>query len=182
MDRRTFIASLAAATLLPAGQAMAEPGIPASPDLIDAFMAVPGITEGRGGTLHVLFAPWCHISPRIYRDSRGLLDRMSIRWIPFSGGQPEGSEAVERLLRSPRASSLSSVFTNLQPLAVKPSTPLSDAQDMAVFSRIEPKVIRDGGAGIVTPTLAYKFGSDRARLVLGGVGVSGLEEIARIVG
>lgn len=180
MDRRTFIASLAAAAVYPAA-ARAEPGVPASPGLIDAFRSVAGISEGNGrGTLHILFAPWCHVSPQMYRDSREFLGELTFRWIPFSGGQPEGSEATERLLKSPRASSISTAFTPLQRLAAKPSTPLADAQDMAVRSRIEPQVIRDAGSGIVTPTLAYSFGSDRVRLILGGIGKEQMAEIARI--
>lgn len=178
MDRRAFISGAAAATAFPA-HAVVEAGIPASPDLVTAFRSVPGITEGSGpGTLHILFAPWCHVSPALYSRSRGHLRQLTFRWIPFSGGQPEGSEATERLLSSPFPSSLASVFTPLKPLGVKPTTPKADAQDAAVYSRIEPLVVRDAGGGLVTPTLAYLTRGGRARLIRGGVGPDDLDYIA----
>jgi len=182
MDRRSFIAGAAAAAAFPLS-AYASPGIPASPDLVGAFRAVPGVSEGNGpGTLHVLFAPWCHVSPTLYRQSRPFLRKLTIRWIPFSGGQPEGSEAVERLLSNPFPSSVASAFTPLQPLGVRPATPKADAQDASVHSRIEPRLVRDTGRGLVTPTLAYLTKGGMARVIPGGIGPEELEAIAAVAG
>lgn len=182
MDRREFLAVLAAAAAAPASAfAAALPGIPASPQLLDAFRSVRGIEEGSGaGTLHILFAPWCHVSPMMYRYSRAYLSQIRLRWIPFSGGQPEGSEGTERLLASGTASAVQQSFVPLQPLAVQPATPLADAQDAAVAARIEPLVLRDSGRGIVTPTLAYGIGDGRARLVRGGLHQEDFATIGRV--
>lgn len=180
MDRRAFISALGAAAAFPF-PAAASVGLPASPDLVAAFRSVPGITEGKGpGTLHVLFAPWCRVSPSLYRDTRSFLDALAFHWIPFSGGQPEGSEATERLLSNPFPSSLASAFTPLRPLAARPSTPKADAQDAAVYSRIAPLVARDSGGGLVTPTLAYLTRGGRARLIRGGIGLRELDAIASV--
>lgn len=180
MDRRTFIAGLAAAAAAPQA-AFAAPGISASPSLIEAFRSVTGIHEGSGGgTLHILFAPWCYVSPQLYRETRAFTGMLSLRWIPFSGGQPEGSEATERLLRSPHAASVAAAFTTLKPLAARMPTPLADAQDLAVETGIVPQIIRDSGRGAVTPTVAYSFGGGRVRLLLGGPGPGDLAQIARI--
>jgi len=168
MDRRSFLAILAAAAV--PSPAFAEPGVAASPQLLSAFRSVRGIEEGRGpATLHILFAPWCHVSPQMYRDSRPYLSALRLRWIPFSGGQPEGKDGTERLLRDGTPSGVPQSFVPIQPLAVRPPTPLADAQDAAVAGLIEPQVLRDSGMGLVTPTLAYGFGEGRVRLVRGGL-------------
>lgn len=181
MDRRSFLAIIAAAAAVPSAALAAEPGLPASLQLLDAFRSVSGIEEGSGkGTLHILFAPWCHVSPQLYRDSRPYLSRLRLRWIPFSGGQPEGSEGTERLLRAGTASAVPQAFVPMQPLAVRPATPLADAQDAAVAGRIQPQVLRDSGKGLVTPTLAYGFGDGRVRLVRGGIAGSDFEVISAI--
>jgi len=178
MDRRTFIA--AAALLMTGGRATASVGIPASPALLAAFSSVYGIQEGRGPLLHVLFTPWCHVSPEFYRESRPFLDRLTLNWIPFSGGQPEGSEALERLLRRPGPASLPGVFTKVRAGSSNVSTPLADQQDAAVQSVIAPVLIRDTGLSLVSPTMVYAIG-ERIRVVRGGIRKSELEKIAAAV-
>jgi len=162
--------------LMAAGAAMAVPGgaralgLPAGPDLERAMSSLVGIAEGHGpGTLHVLFAPWCHVSPELYRVSRGILGSLTIRWIPFSGGQPEGREATEILLRNMEPSLVPAAFSPLRPSGVRLATPLCDAQDSAVARSIEPLVIRDTGRALATPTMAYRFRDGRVRVVPGGV-------------
>lgn len=180
MLRRTFVAGAAAA--LAAGRASAAPvGLPAAPDLLGAVRSLQGATEGGGrATIHVMFTPWCHVSPEIWKNTRGLRG-VAIRWLPFSGGQPEGREAVDRFLQNPSASAVPRIFTRLQPIAIVPPTPLSDRQDAAI-DRLAPIVIRDTGMNLVTPTIVYTLGPDRVRVVPGGISAADFLEIARNAG
>lgn len=175
MNRRTFLVS--AAALAASGPASAA-GMSAAPDAVRAFGSLSAIHEGgQGGTVHVLFAPWCTYSARFYRQSRAYAGRASFRWIPISGGLPEGSEATERLLSNPRPESLSAAFTPLPRAAVAPSTPLSDQQDSALVSRLMPLIVRDTGRGVQTPTIAWQIGGGQARMATGSVTDAELAQI-----
>jgi hypothetical protein len=180
MLRRSFIASAAVALL--SGRASAAPvGLPVAPDLLGAVRSLQGATEGSGGaTIHIMFTPWCHISPEIWNNTRSLRG-VSIRWLPFSGGQPEGREAVDRFLQNPSASAVPRIFSRLHPLAMFPPTPLSDMQDDRI-ARLAPLVIRDTGRNLVTPTIVYTLGPERVRVVLGGISAADFLEIARYAG
>lgn len=180
MRRRDFILAAAAAiTPLPA---LAAPGVGASQALEAAFWKAHGIQEGSGrGNLHVLFAPWCHVSAELWNASRAFTDTLSFRWIPFSGGQPEGLAGTEALLASPFPSSIPAAFTTIRAGSTPGATPLADAQDRVVASYIEPAVIRDSGAGLVSPTLVYRLRDGRVRVVRGGIGAVHLQEIAEAV-
>lgn len=177
MLRRSFIAGISAG-FLGGRAAAAQLGLAAAPDLLSAVQTLQGADEGSGGpTIHILFTPWCHLSPEIWRNTRSLRG-VSIRWIPFSGGQPEGREAVDRFLRNPSASSVPRIFTDLQPIAMLPPTPLSDMQDAGI-NRLAPIVIRDTGRNLVTPTIIYTLGTDRVRVVPGGISAAQFLEISR---
>lgn len=181
MLRRTFLQC--AATVVVPLEALAAPvGIPAAPDLLAAAAGMPGAIEGTGeGLIHVLFTPWCPVSPELWRASRAIPSISRIHWIPFSGGQPEGREAVDRFLANPSPSAVAQIFVKLQPIAHIPPTPLSDAQDIAI-SKIDRLIIRDTGRGMVTPTIIYSIGSDRVRVVPGGIPEAQLVEIAQVAG
>jgi hypothetical protein len=180
MLRRSFIAGAAASVM--AGRASAAPvGLPAAPDLLGAVRSLQGATEGSGrATIHVMFTPWCHVSPEIWKNTRSL-PGVAIRWLPFSGGQPEGREAVDRFLQNPSASAVPRIFTRLQPVAMIPPTPLSDMQDDRI-ERLAPIVIRDTGRNLVTPTIVYTLGPVRVRVVPGGISAADFMEIARFAG
>lgn len=177
--RRTFIAGGAA--FLAASAAKASPvGLPAAPDLLAMAASMRGTTEGSGrGTVHILFTPWCHVSPQIWKASRAILGMARIHWIPFSGGQPEGREAVDRFFRDPSPRAVQQIFVRLQPLAHLPPTPLSDSQDQAIDG-IARLLIRDTGREIVTPTIIYSAGQDRVRVIPGGITEQQFLEIARV--
>jgi hypothetical protein len=181
MKRRAFIAGSAA--MLATGFAMANPvGIPAGPDLLAMAASMRGVIEGSGGgTVHVLFTPWCPISPQLWRSSRAIPGVARIHWIPFAGGQPEGAEAVNRFLMDPSPHAVQQIFVRLQPIAHREPTPLSDAQD-AAMARIEPLLIRDTNRNVVTPTIIYSIGADRVRVVPGGISEAQFLEIARVAG
>jgi hypothetical protein len=180
MLRREFIAG--AGALAATGAAASPVGIPAAPDLLAAAASLRGATEGSGsGTIHVLFTPWCPISPQLWKASRSSPGLARIHWVPFSGGQPEGREAVERFLRDPSPRAVQQIFVKLQQLAFLPPTPLSDSQDAAI-STIAPLIIRDTGRGMVTPTIIYSMGQERVRVVPGGISESQFLEIARVAG
>lgn len=176
MDRRTFI--LAGLLLPVSSNSFASIGISASPALRSAFNNVYGITEGRGPTLHILFTPWCYISPEFYGISRPYLDRMSLNWIPYSGGQPEGRISLEQLLRRPGASSIPAVFSKIKHGSVSSPTPLADQQDQSVDQVIRPVLLRDTGLGIVSPTMLYSIG-DRVRVIRGGIRSPELDILAK---
>ena len=178
MKRRTLLTAAALAATFARARAQPLPGLPAGPDLLASAAGLRGVSEGTGGgTVHVLFTPWCHVSPDIWRATRGSLGAARIHWIPFSGGQPEGSQSVERFLSNPSPGAVPALFTRLQPLAFRPPTPLSDAQDAAV-SGFASLAIRDTGHGLVTPTIVYSFGSGRVRVVPGGLSADDFLRIA----
>lgn len=180
MKRRQFIGGALAASALPAA-ANANVGYSASPELIKAFRSVPGVIEGLGGgTLHVLFAPWCHVSPTFYNVSREFVlgGRLTLNWIPFSGGQPEGSNAMEAFLQNPDPAYIPAMFTGIRNGTQKGSTPLADAQDRRVIDILQPILIRDSGAGMRSPTFAYAMG-ETVRLLPGGIYKKELELISR---
>lgn len=182
MIRRTFLQTAAMALALPSATLAAPVGIPAAPDLLAAAAAMRGVIEGSGrGTVHVLFTPWCPVSPQLWKASRSSPGLARIHWIPFSGGQPEGREAVDRFLRDPSPRAVPQIFVKLQPLSFLPPTPLSDAQDLAL-SHVAQLVIRDTGRGMVTPTIVYSIGSDRVRVVPGGISEQQFLEIASVAG
>lgn len=178
MLRRTVIAGLAAAVVAP--YAFAGPvGLPGAPDVIQMAASMRGAVEGSGGGIvYVLFTPWCHVSPEIWKATRKSLGTARIKWIPFSGGQPEGREPVERFLQSPSPSAVPRIFTKLQSIAIVPPTPLSDSQDMAI-SGLAGLIARDTGRGLVTPTIIYALPGDRIRIVPGGISADQFLEIAR---
>jgi len=179
ITRRTLIAASAAFAAAP-GRANAL-GLPAGPDVLGAFSSLQGISEGRGrATLHVLFAPWCHVSPTLYRESRGILDRLTLRWIPMSGGQPEGKESAEVLLRNMDPALVPSAFVPLRPLGVAMRTPLCDQQDAMVSRLLEPLLIRDTGRPLTSPTLAYRYLDDRVRVIPAGLSRDQLRQVAEL--
>ena len=179
MDRRAFMTALAGACLLPVS-ANAEPGVSAAPDLFAAFTGLRGVTEGAGrGTMHILFAPWCPVTPELYRDTRAYVGRMRINWMPFSGGQPEGRYGTEYLLRSGDPSDIQSSFTRIRDVRPISNTPLSDAQDVALDAII-PLYYRDVGGSIRTPTVFYRMAGDRIRVVKGAPQPKHIEQIALI--
>lgn len=180
MNRRTLVTGIFAAAI--PMRAEASVGLSASLPLIQAFESVNGIMEGNGGgTLHVLYAPWCHISPMFFSESRAIISsgKLKIKWIPFSGGQPEGRLAVEKLLRNPVASNISNSFIPIRANTLDYPTPLSDQQDQEVSIKLENLIIRDSGNGLMTPTFAYRMG-DRVRLLPGGISSETIELIARV--
>ncbi|MNU37021.1 hypothetical protein D3C71_256430 [compost metagenome] len=180
MKRRTFIAGGAALLAAPSAANAAPVGLPAAPDLLAMAASMRGTVEGTGGGMvHILFTPWCHVSPRIWKATRGILGATRIHWIPFSGGQPEGREAVDRFFRDPSPHAVQQIFVRLQPVAHIVPTPLSDSQDEAI-DRIASLLIRDTGRGMVTPTIIYAMGGDRVRVVPGGIDEGQFLEIARV--
>ncbi len=168
MDRRSFLGLLAATPIYFISEtASASPGISAAPDLFAAFTSLRGVYEGAGrGTMHVLFAPWCSVTPELYRDTRSVLGRMRIKWMPFSGGQPEGRYGTEYLLRSGDPADLPRSFTRIRSVMPISNTPMSDAQDAALSTAL-PLYYRDAGGSLSTPTILYKMAGDRIRLVRG---------------
>ncbi|MBY3151015.1 hypothetical protein HFO56_01035 [Rhizobium laguerreae] len=181
MQRRHFIigsAALAAAFAC-IGEASAEPGISAAPDLLSAVMGLRGVSEGAGrGTMHILYAPWCPRSPELYNDTRAFLGRLRVNWIPFSGGQLEGKTGTELLLRSGSPSDIPNSFTMLRPLKPIASTPLADAQDAALNGAVMPLYYRDAGGSLYTPTVFYSMPGDRIRVVKGAPQPQHIEQIA----
>lgn len=184
MDRRRFVIGMtalaAASGFSSVRDAAAEPGISAAPDLLAAVAGLRGVAEGSGrGTMHVLYAPWCPVSPELYRDTRAFTPRMRINWIPFSGGQPEGRIGTEFLLRSGSPSDIPNSFTTLRRLQPIEATPLADAQD-AALAAIMPLYYRDAGGALSTPTVFYRMAGDRVRVVKGAPQPQHIEQIALV--
>ena len=161
---------------------MRDVGRSVGPELLAAVNSLPGVVEGSGkGTLTILFAPWCHVSPTLYGVTRGFLSEISLRWVPFSGGQPEGRIGTERILAGGSAGLLARNFipAGTQPQVSTP-TPLSDAQDQRMV-QVERAIVRDTGRSLATPTLLYKRFDDRYRAILGGVDAIDLRNIAEVI-
>jgi hypothetical protein len=184
MNRRQFVigmTSLAATGIPSLRSALAEPGISAAPDLLAAVSGLRGVSEGSGrGTMHILYAPWCPVSPELYRDTREFIGRMRLKWIPFSGGQPEGRVGTEFLLRSGSPSDIPNSFTTIRRLQPIDDTPLADAQD-AALSTVMPLYYRDAGGSLSTPTIFYRMAGDRVRVVKGAPGRHHIEQIALVI-
>lgn len=180
MDRRLFLAGLAAASLPLPARASADPGTPAAPDLFAAFDGLRGFTEGVGrGTMQVIYAPWCSVTPRLFADTRAFLGRIRIKWVPFSGGQPEGKLSTDNLLRSNSVSEVRNSFVHVRPLSAIPPTPLADAQD-AALDRALSFYYRDVGGSFMTPTVIYRTVDGRVRVVKGAPAPRHIELIARV--
>jgi hypothetical protein len=181
MRRRDLIIGTAAVAVLGTTRlASAEPGISAAPDLFAAITGLRGISEGSGrGTLHILYAPWCTMTPTLYEHTRAYLSRLRLNWIPFSGGQPEGRAGTELLLRSGSAADIPRFFTHVNRTPAIGLAPLADAQD-AALGAIMPLYYRDAGGGLSTPTLFYRLAGDRIRIVKGAPQPFHLEQIAAV--
>lgn len=181
MERRAFLTAFAISPLiLASSEASASPGISASPELFSAFTSLRGVSEGRGqGTMHVLFAPWCPLTPQLYEDTRPFLGRMRINWMPFSGGQREGRYGTEYLLESASAADVPKSFTRIGTVAPLAQTPLSDAQDAALSGMVH-LYYRDAGGSLRTPTIFYKMPGERIRVVKGAPEPRHIEEIANL--
>jgi hypothetical protein len=158
-------------------------GRSAGPDVLSAVNSLPGVSEGHGrGTLTILFAPWCHVSPTLYGVTRGFLNDLTLRWVPFSGGQPEGRIGTERILASGSAGSLARNFIPAGSQAdVSIPTPLSDAQDERM-RQVERVLVTETGRPLSTPTLVYMRSDERYRVILGGVDAVDLRNIADVIG
>jgi hypothetical protein len=152
------------------------------PELLAAVNSLPGVMEGNGsGTLTVLFAPWCHVTPTLYGVTRGFLSEISVRWVPFSGGQPEGRIGTERILSGGSAGLLARNFIPAGSQAeVSMPTPLSDAQDQRM-KQVERVIVRETGRSLATPTLVYMRMDERYRAILGGVDAVDLRNIADVI-
>ena len=181
MLRRTFLATAAAMAVAPG--AFAYPvGLPGAPDVLQQASRMTGVTEGTGpGTIFILFTPWCHVFPDVYAATRGVLTKATLRWIPYSGGQPEGRKAVETVLGNPTPEALSHIYTPISHGVPQTPTPLSDRQDAAMV-RVASLIIRDTGHSLATPTFVYSLGSERIRIVPGGLDAGQLMEIAAAAG
>lgn len=183
LKRRSLIFGAPAAIF--ATQALGQTrdvGRSVGPELLAAVNSLPGVMEGNGrGTLTILFAPWCHVSPTLYGVTRGFLSEISLRWVPFSGGQPEGRIGTERILAGGSAGLLARNFIPAGSQSqVSTPTPLSDAQDQRM-TQVERVIVRETGRSLVTPTLVYKRFDDRYRVILGGVDAVDLRNIADVI-
>ena len=163
------------------GRAFANIGWSASPDLYAAFQGMPYIKDGTSSKLiYVLTTPWCPKSPELFRDSRGVVEsgQVSLAWIPFSGGQPEGSNAVQAFLeKSDKSSEIQSMFIGIKTGTAKGITPLADEMDHLVVTKLERMIIRDTGMGIKTPTLVYAIGNS-VRIIPGAINKEDIEKVA----
>lgn len=183
LTRRSVLRGLGGGALLAAADAHAIPvasdtGMSASPALLAAVRALASVREGQGsGSVYIVYAPWCRVSPDIYRMTRAYLPSLRLNWIPFSGGQPEGKQGTEYLLRSGDPKAIPDSFVKLRPYAVIPATPLSDTQDAAVNAMLKI-FYRDIGYGLLTPTLFYAFDTDRVRVIRGLPSPEGLAKVA----
>jgi hypothetical protein len=178
ISRRGLIVGLGASLL--AKQAYARIGWSASPELIKAFRSMPHIKDGTSSKLvYVLTTPWCPRSPELYESSRRIINsgQISFAWIPYSGGQPEGSNAVERLSSGNDVNHINSIFEPIKRGTVKQETPMSDRQDYLVSTTLESLIIRDTGMGIKTPTLVYAIGS-QVRIIPGSIDEKELQVVA----
>jgi len=180
MLRRTLLlAALAApaASLVPARASARPPGTSAGPELLSAVSAMRGVMEGTGGNVHILYAPWCSVTPRLHADTRGFLGRMRLNWIPFAGGQPEGRTATELLLRSGRPEDVPRYFTSIRALAPLAEAPLADAQERSLSSLLT-YYYRDVGGSLATPTVVFGMRDGTVRVMKGAPGPAHLADVA----
>lgn len=176
IDRRAFVVGVLAAPFA-APQAHAL-GLPAGPDAYGVLGGAAALAEGKGsGTINIIFTPWCSAVPSMFAATRSVLETVKIRWIPYSGGMPEGKEATEILLRNPNPSLIPASLVAMHHGDTRQATPLCDEQDAYVARVVEPVIVRDAGGSMKIPTLVYRIGGDRVRLV-GGTITN--EDIARI--
>lgn len=178
ITRRRFIGGLGASMFTT--KAFARIGWSASPELLKAFKAMPHLQDGyASNVVYVLTSPWCPKSPELYEASRGVIEsgRLSFAWIPFSGGQPEGSNAVQQIMANPSTAKIIDLFQPIKIGTAKGETPLADKQDYLVATTLESLIIRDTGMGIKTPTLVYSIGS-QVRIIPGAIDRSDIEIIA----
>lgn len=177
MDRRRFL--FAAVGILFGGRANAfQVGLSASPLLMDKVLPLSCVREGSGNrTLYIAFTPWCHLSPYVYEVTRPYIDRIQIAWIPFSGGQPEGRQGTEFLLRSGAPSDVPACFEPPGTPARYEATPLADHQD-ALFDQVQKEYVRNFARYPGSPTLFYTIGN-RTMAVPGAPISADMAELAR---
>jgi len=158
-------------------------GLPASPEAYSVLDGANGLVEGGGAIqLNILFTPWCSAVPGLFLASRSLVDRLRLRWIPYSGGMPEGREATEILLRNGDTSLIPSAFVAMHQADTRQPTPLSDLQDAYISTKVQPVIVRDTGGTLKIPTLVYRLPGDRVRLLGGSVSREMLASIADVAG
>jgi len=178
ITRRGFIGGLGASMFVT--KAFARVGWSASPELLNAFKAMPHVQDGHvANVVYVLTTPWCPKSLELYEASRGVIasGRVTFAWIPFSGGQPEGSNAVQQIMADPRAALIPDMFQPIKMGSTKEETPLADRQDYLVATTLASLIIRDTGMGIKTPTLVYSIGS-QVRIIPGAIDRGDIETVA----
>jgi hypothetical protein len=157
-------------------------GLSITPNLFNALEPLSSVVEGEGrGTLHILYAPWCHAVPPFYADTRPFLSAMRLRWIPFSGGQIEGKIGTENILESLDPAQVPLNFPVIGSPALKSrKTPLSDAQDVKV-AVFEKALIMETARQIYIPTMFYRMIDDRYRIIRGSIDASDLGYIAKVI-
>jgi hypothetical protein len=162
--------------------ALADVGTSAGLDVFKAVQPLPGVIEGNGrGTLYILYAPWCVEMPSFYDDTRGFLNKMAFKWIPFSGNQPEGKLGIEVLLSGGSPADIPKSFQKIVPgKAINQSFLSANAQDARVSAAIR-LIERDTGRGMGTPTLVYRMDGDRVRIHPGGLTTKGLQELSNYI-
>ena len=182
MRRRTFLLALGGGALARAAPASAnfDVGVSIARELFQAIETLDGVTEGAGlGTMHVLYAPWCHTMPQLWADTRSFMASVKIKWVPYSGNQPEGKFGTEMLLRSHDPASIPRSFTKIHSNLPAVPTPLADAQDLAL-GRMMTLVYRETSKSLVTPTIFYQRGNGRARIVRGAPDRETIAQIAML--
>lgn len=181
ISRRTFFVGCAACFV--ASDAFArDVGLSVSPGLQQAALQLSGLDEGQGkGTLFILYAPWCHAVPDFYKETRPFLDRMKLRWLPFSGGQIEGKIATEKLLSTRDPAQIPLNFPIIgNEISTGVPTPLSDEQDEKI-KVFEKALIMETSHQIYIPTMLYKRADDRYRIIRGSINADDLAYIAQVL-
>jgi hypothetical protein len=164
---------------LGSGSASAAIGLPAGPEAFSLLDGASGLVEGSGpGIAQILFTPWCSAVPGMFAASRSILGLLRLRWIPYSGGQPEGKETTEILLRNGSTSLIPGAFVSMHHADTRQATPLCDRQDAYMSRVIEPIIVRDTGGTVKIPTIVYRTGDGRVRLVGGSVSSDDFKAIA----
>ncbi len=182
LARRSILLGVPAFLATFAGRAYADIGTSAGLDVYTTVESLPGVVEGHGrGTLHILYAPWCVAVPGLYQATRGFLNEMAFKWIPFSGNQPEGKVGIELLLSGGRPSDVPRSFQQITPgKQVNQSFATADQQDARVAAAVA-LIQRDTGRGMSTPTLVYRMDGNRVRIHSGGLSGNGLRELATYI-
>jgi hypothetical protein len=154
-------------------------GLPAGPEAYRSLDGLTGLMEGSGaGIAHILFTPWCSAVPGMFVASRSILSSLRLRWIPYSGSQPEGREASEILLRNGDPSLIPAAYVAMHQADTRQPTPLCDKQDAYMAKVVEPIIIRDVGGAIKIPTVIYRTPDGRVRILGGDVSKSDFAGIA----